>query len=107
MDRFDCRKQLVDDLKAEGYLIKVAPIVHSVGHSERSGVQDEPRLSTQWFVKMKPLADKVLENQKGEGRVNFVPDRFEGTLERWMENVHDWVISRQLWWGHRMPAWFN
>ncbi|MGO2790787.1 MAG: valine--tRNA ligase, partial [Lactobacillus delbrueckii] len=89
MDRFDCRKQLVEDLKAEGYLIKVEPIVHSVGHSERSGVQVEPRLSTQWFVKMKPLADKVLENQKGEGRVNFVPDRFEGTLERWMENVHD------------------
>ncbi|MGO1779653.1 MAG: valine--tRNA ligase [Lactobacillus delbrueckii] len=107
MDRFDCRKQLVEDLKAEGYLIKVEPIVHSVGHSERSGLQVEPRLSTQWFVKMKPLADKVLENQKGEGRVNFVPDRFEGTLERWMENVHDWVISRQLWWGHRIPAWYN
>lgn len=107
MDRFDCRKQLVEDLKAEGYLIKVEPIVHSVGHSERSGVQVEPRLSTQWFVKMKPLADRVLENQKGEGRVNFVPDRFEGTLERWMENVHDWVISRQLWWGHRIPAWYN
>lgn len=107
MDRFDCRKQLVEDLKAEGYLIKVEPIVHSVGHSERSGVQVEPRLSTQWFVKMKPLADKVLENQKGEDRVNFVPDRFEGTLERWMENVHDWVISRQLWWGHRIPAWYN
>ncbi len=107
MDRFDCRKQLVEDLKAEGYLIKVEPILHSVGHSERSGVQVEPRLSTQWFVKMKPLADKVLENQKGEGRVNFVPDRFEGTLERWMENVHDWVISRQLWWGHRIPAWYN
>ncbi|MCD5500884.1 valine--tRNA ligase [Lactobacillus delbrueckii subsp. lactis] len=107
MDCFDCRKQLVEDLKAEGYLIKVEPIVHSVGHSERSGVQVEPRLSTQWFVKMKPLADKVLENQKGEGRVNFVPDRFEGTLERWMENVHDWVISRQLWWGHRIPAWYN
>ena len=107
MDRFDCRKQLVEDLKAEGYLIKVEPIVHSVGHSERSGVQVEPRLSTQWFVKMKPLADKVLENQKGEGRVNFVPDRFEGTLERWMEDVHDWVISRQLWWGHRIPAWYN
>ncbi|MBT8799618.1 valine--tRNA ligase [Lactobacillus delbrueckii subsp. bulgaricus] len=107
MDRFDCRKQLVEDLKAEGYLIKVEPIVHSVGHSERSGVQVEPRLSTQWFVKMKPLANKVLENQKGEGRVNFVPERFEGTLERWMENVHDWVISRQLWWGHRIPAWYN
>ncbi|GHV98032.1 valine--tRNA ligase [Lactobacillus nasalidis] len=107
MDRFDCRKQLVEDLKAEGYLTKVEPIVHSVGHSERSGVQVEPRLSTQWFVKMQPLADKVLENQKTEGKVNFVPERFEGTLEHWMENVHDWVISRQLWWGHRIPAWYN
>lgn len=107
MDRFDCRKALVEDLKNEGYLLKIEPIVHSVGHSERSGVQIEPRLSTQWFVKMKPLADKVLSNQKEDDKVNFVPERFEGTLEHWMENVHDWVISRQLWWGHRIPAWYN
>lgn len=107
MDRFDCRKALVEDLKNEGYLLKIEPIVHSVGHSERSGVQIEPRLSTQWFVKMKPLADKVLSNQKEDDKVNFVPKRFEGTLEHWMENVHDWVISRQLWWGHRIPAWYN
>lgn len=107
MDRFDCRKQLVEDLKKQGYLIKVAPIVHSVGHSERSGVQVEPRLSKQWFVKMKPLAEKVLENQKTEGKVNFVPERFEHTLEQWMGDVHDWCISRQLWWGHRIPAWYN
>lgn len=107
MDRFDCRKALVEDLKNEGYLLKIKPIVHSVGHSERSGVQIEPRLSTQWFVKMKPLADKVLSNQKEDDKVNFVPERFEGTLEHWMENVHDWVISRQLWWGHRIPAWYN
>ena len=107
MDRFECREALVKDLKEEGYLIKVEPIVHSVGHSERSGVQVEPRLSKQWFVKMKPLADKVLENQKSEGKVNFVPERFEQTLNHWMENVHDWVISRQLWWGHRIPAWYN
>lgn len=107
MDRFDCRKALVEDLKNEGYLLKIEPIVHSVGHSERSGVQIEPRLSTQWFVKMKPLADKVLSNQKEDDKVNFVPERFEGTLEHWMENVHDWVISRQLWWGHRIPAWCN
>lgn len=107
MDRFNCRKALVEDLKNEGYLLKIEPIVHSVGHSERSGVQIEPRLSTQWFVKMKPLADKVLSNQKEDDKVNFVPERFEGTLEHWMENVHDWVISRQLWWGHRIPAWYN
>ncbi|MCI1290053.1 MAG: valine--tRNA ligase [Lactobacillus sp.] len=107
MDRFDCRKALVKDLKAAGYLVDVKPIVHSVGHSERSGVQVEPRLSTQWFVKMKPLAEKVLANQKTAGKVNFVPPRFEKTLDHWMENVHDWVISRQLWWGHRIPAWYN
>ena len=107
MDRFACREALVKDLKEQGYLIKVKPIVHSVGHSERSGVQVEPRLSTQWFVKMKPLADKVLENQKTAGKVNFVPKRFEQTLDHWMEDVHDWVISRQLWWGHRIPAWYN
>ncbi|MBC6343035.1 valine--tRNA ligase [Lactobacillus kimbladii] len=107
MDRFECRETLVKDLKEQGYLIKVKPIVHSVGHSERSGVQVEPRLSTQWFVKMKPLADKVLENQKTAGKVNFVPKRFEQTLNHWMEDVHDWVISRQLWWGHRIPAWYN
>lgn len=107
MDRFDCRKALVNELKDQGYLIKVKPIIHSVGHSERSGVQVEPRLSTQWFVKMKPLAEKVLENQKTANKVNFIPERFEQTLEHWMEDVHDWVISRQLWWGHRIPAWYN
>ena len=107
MDRFEARDALVKDLKDEGYLIKIEPLVHSVGHSERSGVQVEPRLSKQWFVKMKPLAEKVLENQKSEGKVNFVPERFEQTLNHWMENVHDWVISRQLWWGHRIPAWYN
>src|SRR5699024_3757807 len=107
MDRFEARDALVKDLEKEGFLIKVEPIVHSVGHSERSGVQVEPRLSKQWFVKMKPLADKVLENQKTDGKVNFVPDRFEGTLDHWMEDVHDWCISRQLWWGHRIPAWYN
>ena len=107
MDRFEAREALVKDLKEEGFLIKVEPIVHSVGHSERSGVQVEPRLSKQWFVKMKPLAEKVLENQKTDDKVNFVPERFEHTLEQWMSDVHDWVISRQLWWGHRIPAWYN
>ena len=107
MDRFEAREALVKDLEKEGFLIKVEPIVHSVGHSERSGVQVEPRLSKQWFVKMKPLAEKVLENQKTDDKVNFVPERFEHTLEQWMSDVHDWVISRQLWWGHRIPAWYN
>ncbi|QJD73365.1 valine--tRNA ligase [Lactobacillus acetotolerans] len=107
MDRFDCRKALVKDLKDKGYLIKVKPIVHSVGHSERSGVQVEPRLSTQWFVKMKPLAHAALKNQDTDDRINFVPARFEHAFKQWMENIHDWVISRQLWWGHRIPAWYN
>ncbi|KRL84470.1 valyl-tRNA synthetase (valine--tRNA ligase) (valrs) [Lacticaseibacillus pantheris DSM 15945 = JCM 12539 = NBRC 106106] len=107
MDRFDCRKALVKDLQASGDLIQIEPIVHSVGHSERTGVQVEARLSTQWFVKMKPLAEKLLDNQKTDNKVDFVPGRFEHTLTNWMENIHDWVISRQLWWGHRIPAWFN
>ncbi|KRN59427.1 valine--tRNA ligase [Limosilactobacillus secaliphilus] len=107
MDRFEARKAIVDDLKKEGYMLKIKPIVHSVGHSERTGVQVEARLSTQWFVKMKPLAEQALKNQQTDDRVNFVPKRFEHTFTQWMENVHDWVISRQLWWGHRIPAWYN
>ncbi|MGR3742020.1 valine--tRNA ligase [Companilactobacillus sp. DQM5] len=107
MDRFEARKELVKDLDEQGFLIKVEPMIHSVGHSERSGVQVEPRLSTQWFVKMKPLAEAALKNQDTKNKVNFVPDRFEHTYNQWMDNVHDWVISRQLWWGHRIPAWYN
>ena len=107
MDRFECRKAVVEDLKKLGYLIKVKPIVHSVGHSERSGVQVEPRLSTQWFVKMKPLAEAALKNQETDNKITFVPERFERTFKQWMENIHDWVISRQLWWGHQIPAWYN
>lgn len=107
MDRFTARKAMVADLEAEGYLISTDPIVHSVGHSERTGVQVEARLSTQWFVKMKPLAEMSLANQKTEDRVNFVPERFETTWSQWMENIHDWVISRQLWWGHQIPAWYH
>lgn len=107
MDRFAARKAIVKKLDEEGLLLKVDPIVHSVGHSERSGVQVEPRLSTQWFVKMKPLAEAALANQKTDERVDFVPERFEHTYDQWMENVHDWVISRQLWWGHRIPAWYH
>lgn len=107
MDRFEARKEIVKDLEDGGYMLKIDPIVHSVGHSGRTGVQVESRLSTQWFVKMKPLAEKALANQKTADRVNFVPERFEHTFNQWMENVHDWVISRQLWWGHRIPAWYN
>ncbi|WP_125707988.1 valine--tRNA ligase [Companilactobacillus zhongbaensis] len=107
MDRFEARKAIVSDLKDQDYMLNVEPITHSVGHSERSGAQVEPRLSTQWFVKMKPLAELALKNQEGDDKVNFVPDRFEHTFTQWMENVHDWVISRQLWWGHQIPAWYN
>ena len=108
MDRFDCREQLVDDLTEAGILISVEPIVHSVGHSERTGVMVEPYLSKQWFVKMDELANNVLENQKDEDKkVNFYPQRFEKILNHWMEDCHDWCISRQLWWGHRIPAWYK
>ncbi|MDN2453037.1 valine--tRNA ligase [Lactobacillus sp. UCMA15818] len=107
MDRFEARKAIVADLDTAGYLLRVEPITHSVGHSERTGVQVEARLSTQWFVKMKPLAKVALANQDSEQRVNFVPSRFENTFTQWMENVHDWVISRQLWWGHQIPAWYH
>ena len=107
MDRFTARKAIVHDLDEGGYLLNVEPIVHSVGHSERTGVQVEARLSTQWFVKMKPLAQAALDNQKTDDAVNFVPKRFEHTFKQWMENAHDWVISRQLWWGHQIPAWYN
>lgn len=107
MDRFEARKAIVKDLEAEGRLIKIEKMVHSVGHSERTGVVVEPRLSTQWFVNMAPLAKEALESQETENKVNFIPERFENTHMRWMENVHDWVISRQLWWGHRIPAWYH
>ncbi|HIZ96360.1 MAG TPA: valine--tRNA ligase [Candidatus Ligilactobacillus excrementavium] len=107
MDRFEARKAIVKDLKDQGYLLSEEPIVHSVGHSERTGVQVEARLSTQWFVKMQPLAEAALKNQETDDRVNFVPERFENTFSQWMENVHDWVISRQLWWGHQIPAWYH
>lgn len=107
MDRFEARKAIVNDLEELGLMLKIDPIIHSVGHSERTGVQVESRLSTQWFVKMKPLAEMALNNQKTDDRVNFVPERFENTFTHWMDNVHDWVISRQLWWGHRIPAWYH
>ncbi|MEY9970139.1 valyl-tRNA synthetase [Lysinibacillus sp. RC46] len=108
MDRFECRKQIVADLQDSGVLIRIEEHKHSVGHSERSGAVVEPYLSAQWFVKMQPLADASLALQKDEeGKVNFVPSRFENTYSRWMDNIRDWCISRQLWWGHQIPAWYH
>lgn len=106
MDRFECRRQLVKDLEEQGLLVKIEDHVHAVGHSQRSGAVVEPYLSTQWFVKMKPLAEKAIEWQKSGRGVKFVPERFEKIYLNWIENVRDWCISRQLWWGHRIPAWY-
>lgn len=103
MDRFACREALINDLKESGLFDHLEKIVHSVGHSERTGVVVEPRLSKQWFVKMDVLARQVLENKEYE----FVPERFNGTLKNWLTNIQDWCISRQLWWGHRIPAWYK
>ncbi len=107
MDRFECRDALVKDFEAAGVVDHIEEIVHPVGHSERSHAIVEPRLSKQWFVKMKPLAQAALKNQETDDKVNFVPERFEKTFTQWMENIEDWCISRQLWWGHQIPAWYN
>lgn len=107
LDRFECRRQLVERIRNEGNLIKIESIVHAVGHSERSDAIVEPYLSKQWFVKMKPLAQHVLDLQASDQKIRFFPDRFEATLQQWMEKVEDWCISRQLWWGHQIPAWYH
>ena len=108
LDRFECRKQLAEDLKKQNLLISIEEITHNVGYSERTDVMVEPYLSKQWFVKMRPLADRVLENQKNkQTKVNFVPERYEKIMNHWMEITYDWCISRQLWWGHKIPAWYK
>ena len=105
MDRYECRKAIVADLEEQGYLVKVEPYSHNVGCCYRCGTVVEPLTRPQWFVKMAPLAEKAIEVVK-DGRIKFVPERFSKTYLNWMENVHDWCISRQLWWGHQIPAWY-
>ena len=108
MDRIVCREELVRDLEKDGLLLEVENITHSAPFSERSDALVEPYLSKQWFVKMRELADRVLENQKNvDTKVNFVPERYEKIMNHWMEITYDWCISRQLWWGHRIPAWYR
>ena len=104
MDRYEARKAIVADLEEQGYLVKVEPHQHNVGTCYRCHNDVEPLISAQWFVKMKPLAEEALR-VVNEGEVKFVPDRFSKIYTNWMENVHDWCISRQLWWGHQIPAW--
>ena len=105
MDRYEARKAIVADLEEQGYLVKVEPYNHNVGCCYRCGTVVEPLTSPQWFVRMKPLAKAAIDVVK-DGRIKFVPERFTKTYMNWMENVHDWCISRQLWWGHRIPAWY-
>ena len=105
MDRYECRKAIVADLEEAGYMVKIEPYNHNVGCCYRCGTVVEPLTSPQWFVKMAPLAKKAIEVVK-DGRIKFVPERFTKTYLNWMENVHDWCISRQLWWGHQIPAWY-
>ena len=104
LDRYEARKQIVDDLRAQGYLVEVEDYSHNVGTCYRCHNDVEPIISAQWFVKMKPLAEEAIRVVK-DGETKFVPDRFSKTYLNWMENVRDWCISRQLWWGHQIPAW--
>ena len=107
LDRFVCREELIKDIDAKGDFIKQEKMIHAVGHSQRNNCVVEPMLSKQWFVKMKPLAEEAIKNQEGNDRVNFVPQRFENTFLQWMNSIEDWCISRQLWWGHRIPAYYH
>lgn len=105
LDRYECRKEIVKDLEAEGALFEIEDYSHNVGTCYRCHTSIEPRLSKQWFVKMEPLAKPAVDVVK-QGRVKFVPERFDKIYYHWMENIKDWCISRQLWWGHRIPAWY-
>ena len=105
MDRYEARRAIIDDLQAEGLLVKIEEHSHNVGTCYRCGTTVEPITSDQWFVKMAPLAERAIEVVK-DGTIKFVPERFSKTYMNWMENVHDWCISRQLWWGHRIPAFY-
>ncbi|MBR2678526.1 MAG: valine--tRNA ligase [Bacilli bacterium] len=108
LTREECRDVCIEDLKELGLLLEIEPLVHEVGHSERTGVMVEPMIKEQWFVKMEPLAKRVLEFQDDKDKkINFVPKRFEKVLRHWMDISYDWCISRQLWWGHRIPAWYK
>ncbi len=106
-DRFECRENLVKQIESDGLLVKIEKHINQVGYSERSHAIVEPYLSKQWFVKMAPLAKQALDNQQSDNKVNFIPERFEKIFTNWMSGVEDWCISRQLWWGHRIPAWYN
>ena len=108
MTREECRSELLKDLEKEGLLISVEKMTHSVGHSERTRAVVEPYLSKQWFVSMKGMSEDLLNAQKSKDKkINFIPKKFEKILNHWMEDCHDWCISRQLWWGHRIPAWYK
>ena len=108
MTREEAREELLKDLKEQGLLLSIEPLTHEVGHSERTGAMVEPMIKKQWFVKMDTLATRLLDIQKDKDKkVNFVPSKFENTLTSWMSDCHDWCISRQLWWGHRIPAWYK
>ncbi len=108
MTREKCREEVLKDLKEQGLLLSEEPLVHEVGHSERTGVMVEPMVKKQWFVKMRGLADQVLKNQKDKDtKVHFFPSRYEKIMNHWMEITYDWCVSRQLWWGHRIPAWYK